>query len=206
MAQDNPNARLETFCDGVFAIALTLLIIDIKLPSTENIHTTSDLWLALKHLAPGILAFLLSFIVIFITWVNHHAAFKLVHKTSTHFIYANAVLLLSVVFTPFPTSLLGEFVLTDHAAPAVSLYCAVFGLQAIAWMLMTRAALNPSRPLITNEESIRSGRTNLKRSYYAIIFYSLCVVAAFWFPLTIAIIVAFTWIIWLIIGINLKEE
>jgi uncharacterized membrane protein len=206
MAQDNPNIRLEAFCDGVFAIALTLLIIDIRLPSIENIHTTNDLWLALKYITPGILVFLLSFIVIFITWVNHHAALKLVHKTSAHFIYANGLLLLSVVFIPFPTSLVGEFILTDHAAPAVTLYCAVFGLQAISWMLMTRAALNPSGPLITNEKAINTGRDNLKRSYYAIALYTICAVAAFWFPLTIAIIVAFTWIIWLIIGINLKDE
>ena len=102
MEEKNPNVRLETFCDGVFAIALTLLIIDIKIPSTENISTTAELWLALEHLAPSIFAFLLSFIVILITWVNHHAALGLVHKSSPHFIYANGLLLLTVVFVPFP--------------------------------------------------------------------------------------------------------
>lgn len=206
MIPRSPNARLEAFCDGVFAIAITLLIIDIRLPSVRNINTTADLLLALKHIIPGILVFLLSFIVIFITWVNHHEALKLVHKTSAHFIYANGLLLLSVVFIPFPTSLLGEFVLTDHAAPAVSLYCGVCGLQAISWMFMTRAALAPSAPLMTNERAMRTGRSNLKRSYFAIALYTLCAIAAFWFPLTIAIIVAFTWILWLVIGINLKGE
>ncbi len=206
MSTTNYNTRLEAFCDGVFAIALTLLIIDIKLPSTENIHTTNDLWLALKNIAPVIFAFLLSFIVIFISWVNHHAALKFVHKTSPHFIYANSLLLLSVVFIPFPTSLLGEFILTDHAAPAVVLYCSVFGLQSIAWILMTRAVLNPANPLVTTEKVMQIGRTNLKRGYYAATLYIVCAIAAFWFPLTIAIFVAFTWIIWLVVGINLKEE
>ncbi|MES1222180.1 MAG: TMEM175 family protein [Bacteroidota bacterium] len=205
MEEKNNNVRLEAFCDGVFAIALTLLIIDIKLPSTENIHTNADLLLALKHLTPSILAFLLSFIVILITWVNNHAALKLVHKSSSHFIYANGLLLLGVVFVPFPTSLLGEFVLTNHAGPAVALYSAVFGLQAIAWILMTRAALNPANPLLKTEKAIRTGRLNLKRAYYATVLYTICAIVAFWFPLAIAIFVALTWIAWLLIGISIKE-
>src|SRR2546430_9492440 len=110
MAETNSNTRLEAFCDGVFAIALTLLIIDIKIPSTEHIDNTADFWLALKHLAPSIFTFVLSFAIILITWVNHHNIFKLVHKSSAKFIYANGLLLLSVVFLPFPTALMGEYI------------------------------------------------------------------------------------------------
>jgi TMEM175 potassium channel family protein len=80
-AHAHPNTRLEAFCDGVFAIALTLLIIDIKIPSSEVIGTTREMWLALRHLTPSILAFVVSFAIILITWVNHHAAFKLVNKS-----------------------------------------------------------------------------------------------------------------------------
>ena len=131
MAESNINSRLEAFFDGVFAIALTLLIIDIKIPSRENIYTTNDLWLSFKHLFPSIFAFLLSFVIVFITWVNHHATLKLVDKSSSSFIYANGFLLLTIVFIPFPTALLGEYLFTDHAAPAVVLYTAVDALQAI---------------------------------------------------------------------------
>lgn len=204
--QGNPNTRLEAFCDGVFAIAITLLIIDIKIPSMENITSTYELRLALRHLLPSIFAFLLSFIVIFITWVNHHNALKLVHKSSSAFIYANGALLLAVVFIPVPTSLLGEFILTDHAAPAVALYCAVMASVGFGWALICKAALNPANPLGKNESSNAVGRQNLKRSYYAISFYSACAIAAFWFPLIIAIIVALSWLIWLVLGFNLKEE
>lgn len=73
MADSNPNARLECFCDGVFAIALTLLIIDIRLPPVATIGSNADFWLALENIVPAIMAFALSFAVIFITWVNHHS-------------------------------------------------------------------------------------------------------------------------------------
>src|SRR5262245_58081122 len=122
MAEGNPNSRLETFCDGVFAIALTLLVLDIRSPSTTEIHSTADLWLAMLQLVPSVFAFVLSFTIILITWVNHHASLKLLHKSSAAFIYANGFLLLTVVFIPLPTRLLGEYLLTDHSAPAVVLY------------------------------------------------------------------------------------
>lgn len=135
MAEPNPNSRLEAFCDGVFAIALTLLIIDIKVPSTREINSTAEFWLALKHIAPSIFAFVLSFTIILITWVNHHASLKLINNSSPSFIYANGFLLLTVVFIPFPTSLLGEYIVTDHAAPAVILYNSTLVVQALGWTL-----------------------------------------------------------------------
>lgn len=76
MTEPHPNTRLEAFCDGVFATALTLLIIDLKIPASEGIGTTRDLWFALGHLGPSIFAFVLSFVIILITWVNHHASIQ----------------------------------------------------------------------------------------------------------------------------------
>src|SRR5438034_9443925 len=184
MAESNPNSRLEAFCDGVFAIALTLLIIDIKIPSTEKINNTSEFWLSLKHIVTYIFSFVLSFTIILITWVNHHNAVKLVHKTSNSFIYANGFLLLSVVFIPFPTSLMGEYILTEHAAPAVILYNSTLTLQAIGWILLTGSALK--NHLGKNEKSTLTIRENGKFGYFAFALYTLCAITAFWFPFTIA--------------------
>ena len=202
---ENPNSRLEAFSDGVFAIALTLLIIDIKIPSTESIHTNGDLWHAIKHITPSIFAFLLSFIVILITWVNHHNFFKLVNKSSPHFIYANGFLLLVVVFIPFPTALLGDNLLTDHAAPAVVLYNSVFAIQAIAWNLLSRSGLQ-SKLLTKNEQSAIAMRSTLKQSYPAFILYSVLAILGSWFPLSVSIVSGATWIFWLIYGINIEGE
>ncbi len=204
MSESNPNTRLEAFCDGVFAIALTLLIIEIKIPSSVNIQTTDDLWRALMHLAPAIFAFVLSFTVILITWVNHHGYLKLIHRSSASFMFANGFLLLSVVFIPFPTALLGEYLLTDHAAPAVILYDSTMAIQAVGWILLTNTALN--NHLAKNDASIVTMSQNRKYGYWAFILYSLCALIAWWFPLTIAIITTGIWIFWLVLGITMKHE
>ena len=204
MTEANPNSRLEAFCDGVFAIALTLLIIDIKIPSTVEINSTTEFWLALKHITPSILAFVLSFIIILVTWVNHHNSLKLVNKSSSSFIYANGFLLLTVVFIPFPTSLVGEHILTNHAAPAVLLYNAIIAIQGIAWVLLSEAELK--NELAKNEKSISQIQIQRKNGYFTFIVYSILALISIWFPLSIAIVTTLTLIFWLIYGIKIKHE
>jgi len=204
MTETNPNSRLEAFCDGVFAIAITLLIIDIKLPSPETMTTTADLWLAIKHIGPSIYAFVLSFTIILITWVNHHGTMKLIRKTSAPFIFANGFLLLTVVFMPFPTALVGEYLLTDHSSPAVILYVGTMGLQAIGWILLTGAALG--NQLGKDDKSIATIREQRNYGYFGFLIYSLYAVIAFWYPLAIAVLTTLTWIFWLILAIKIKHD
>lgn len=201
----NPNARLEAFCDGVFAIALTLLIIDLRIPATTAIETNSDFWRALQHLLPSVFAFVLSFGIILITWVNHHETMKLVHKSSAPFIYANGFLLLGVVFVPFPTALLGENLLTSHAAPAVVLYSATGALMAVGWALIGWAAFKPE-PLARNAHAARLLRLGAKKSYFAFAFYTVCSIVAVWQPLAIAVIITLMWAYWVIYGVRASIE
>lgn len=204
MSTTNPNSRLEAFCDGVFAIALTLLIIDIKIPSTKEINSTAEFWHALKEIAPSVFAFILSFTIILITWVNHHNALKLGKGTTSSFIYANGFLLLTVVFMPFPTSLLGEYILTDHAAPAVILYESTMALQALGWILIIKTALK--NDLGKSEKANLQIRRNGQFGYFAFVLYTLCAIIAIWFPFAIAVITTITWIFWLVWGIRIKLE
>ena len=203
MTTHNPNSRLEAFSDGVFAIALTLLIIDIKIPSTIEINNTADFWLAIKHITPSVFAFVLSFLIIFVTWVNHHNIFKLVTKSSSSFIYANGFLLLTVVFIPFPTSLVGEYILTDHASPAVFLYTAIIAIQGIAWILLSSSSLKIEAS--ANEKTISQIKNNRLNGYFSLIVYSILAVISFWFPLTIAILTTLTLVFWFIYGIRIKH-
>ncbi len=204
MPEVNPNSRLEAFCDGVFAIALTLLIIDIKTPSYIEINDTGEFWIALKHIAPSVFTFILSFVIILITWVNHHGALKQVNRSSPSFIYSNGFLVLTVVFLPFPTSLLGEHLLTDHAVPAVVLFNSTLALQAFGWVLLTGAALK--NKLAKDEKGILILRGYNRYGYFAVILYSVCTIVAFWFPFGIALFTTATWIFWLIFGISVKNE
>jgi uncharacterized membrane protein len=204
MTEQNVNSRLEAFCDGVFAFAITLLIVDIKIPSSAGINNTADFWLALRHLVPSIFAFLLSFVVILITWVNHHATLESINASSATFIYANGFLLLTVVFIPFPTALLGEYLATDHAAPAVILYDATLALQALGWILLTGAVLRGQ--LFKNEKAASIMRRSREFGYFALIGYSVLALIASWFPLAIAILTTLIWVLWLIRGISMKRE
>jgi uncharacterized membrane protein len=107
----------------------------------------------------------------------------------------------TVVFLPFPTALLGEFLLTDHAAPAVIIYTSTLAFQAMAWILLSAIALE--NELTKDERSTLVTRGNRRAGYFAFTVYSLCAITAFFFPLAIAIVTAMIWIGWLIYGINI---
>jgi len=203
MSGARANARLEAFCDGVFAIALTLLIIDIKLPAASSVTSTADLWRALQQLGPSLFAFILSFGIILITWVNHHGILKSVNDSSGPFIYANGLLLLTVVCIPFTQSLLGEFLWTDRAAPAVCVYNAVLALQAIGWIALIRAALATN--LAVDERAAAAMRLGARNGSVAFAFYALLAVAALWWPVASAAVTTISWIFWLGFGLRLKH-
>lgn len=205
MAEETTNSRLETFCDGVFAIALTLLVLEIKIPVAENIRTSDDLWQALKHELPSIYAFLLSFLIIVIAWISHHSTMKLINKSTPGFVFANIFLLLTIVIMPFPTALFAEFGFTQAGAPAVVLYSLVMLLSNIGWILITHTALKPTS-LARSEDAKTILETISKQSVFGFFLYSLCLVLAFWFPLTIFVVLTLTYLVWLILNLNYKEK
>jgi TMEM175 potassium channel family protein len=139
--KETENTRLEIFCDAVFAISLTLLILDLKTPARETIHSSNDLWYALKGLLPSVFAFFLSFAIIATQWVNHHEAMKCINRSTPRFIYANVFILLTIIMIPFTQALVAEFGFTEAAAPAVVLYTFIILLCNIGWNLLTQTAL-----------------------------------------------------------------
>ena len=200
----NPNARLEALSDGVFAIALTLLVLDVRIGQPAAITGTAALWHSLRDLGPTVFAMILSFGVILITWVNHHHTLRHVARSSGPFIYANGFLLLTVAILPFPTSLLGEFLPTDHAAPAVVLYNTVLVVQAMAWILVTGAALGGG--LAVDDRAATTLRTNHRYGYAAMVFYLILAVVAFWLPLVVAVVTTVSWMAWLIRSMQIERR
>jgi uncharacterized membrane protein len=127
------TARVEAFSDGVFAIAITLLILEIHAPDAG---AAAGLWAGLMALWPSYVAFLLSFFVVLIMWVNHHELMRLVRVVTYPLLFANGVLLLTVTFVPFPTAVLARYLATAEAKVAVAFYCGTFVINSLAWGLV----------------------------------------------------------------------
>ena len=102
------TARLEAFSDGVFAIAITLLIFGIKVPAVAN-HDASELKRQLWALWPAYLSFAASFAIISVFWIGHHQMFQLISRSNRTLLWLNNAFLMCVAFIPFPTSLLGVY-------------------------------------------------------------------------------------------------
>lgn len=128
---DKETARIESFSDGVFAIAITLLILDIHVPQvTENV----SLLQALFNQWTTSLAFLIGFFTILICWINHHYMFQHIYRSNSMFLLINGFKLLVVTVTPFVTAILAKYIQTAQQQTAVSIYCFNFALMGIAMM------------------------------------------------------------------------
>jgi len=103
-ADEKETARIEAFSDGVFAIAITLLILEIKVP--QEAGSEEALTKALARQWPSYVAFLSSFATIGIMWINHHRLFTHIRRIDHGLLVLNSLLLLAVVVVPFPTALL----------------------------------------------------------------------------------------------------
>ncbi len=143
MSHPNPTdtergtERIEAFSDGVFAIAITLLILDVRVPRTENTAHATGLFATLIGLWPSYLAYLLSFVMIGIYWANHHYVFKLFSKTNHTLNLLNLLFLLTISFLPFPTATLGSFLLIEEDRTiATAFYALGLLLPALTWLLI----------------------------------------------------------------------
>ena len=126
--------RVEAFSDGVFAIAITLLILEIRVPLAGGAH--GDLARSLRDLWPSYFAYVLSFVMIGIYWANHHYLSHLFRRTDHVYNLLNVLFLMCISFLPFPTAVLGQYVTVPEARQtAVTLYCLGLLMPAGAWLL-----------------------------------------------------------------------
>ena len=139
MPESNQTVRVEAFSDGVFGIAMTLLVIEIKVP-THELVAVQGLGHSLLALWPSYLAFLTSFATILVIWVHHHWVLAMITKNDHAFLYWNGLLLLFVTFVPFPTALLAEYLLDPQARAAANLYTGTFLAISLAFDALWRHA------------------------------------------------------------------
>ena len=142
------KSRVETFSDGVFAIAITLLVLTIAEPTNfrELGHQLADRW-------PSLAAYVVSFAIIGIMWLNHHSLFSSFERIDRGLFYLNLLLLLTITFLPYPTGVLGEALARGHGAKTAAVFYGVtMAINACAWSALwlyasyRRRLLHPSFP------------------------------------------------------------
>ncbi|HEX9371339.1 MAG TPA: TMEM175 family protein [Roseiflexaceae bacterium] len=128
--------RIEAFSDGVFAIAITLLVLEIKVPHLDGADGES-LSAALLRLWPSYFGYVFSFVMIGIYWANHHYIFHLYKQSDHFFSLLNVFFLMCISFLPFPTAVLAEYI-TDatHRQDAITFYTFGLFLPALGWFLV----------------------------------------------------------------------
>ena len=139
MAENKLLTRLEAFSDAVFAIAITLLILEINFPHGG---VEGNLWDRLLALWPFFMAFALSFFVILVTWITHHDLIHLVRESSRSLQLANGFALLYITFIPFATGVLAENLTSSDVNIAVALYCGTFVVGSAAFNILVAIIIN----------------------------------------------------------------
>jgi uncharacterized membrane protein len=162
------TARTETFSDGVFAIAITLLVLDINIPTDELPHLGN----AILHAWPDYLGYVTSFLTIGGVWLTHHAIFRRLRRADARIMRLNLLLLMAVAFLPFPTRLMTEAVRNTHAErTAVIFYGSSLLVISIIFAALWSAATKDKallKPEVTDEDIAavtRASRPNI--GFYA---------------------------------------
>jgi uncharacterized membrane protein len=199
------NSRLEMFSDGVFAIAITLLIIEVKVPPLESVHSVPDVWRAVLHLWPSFFAVSLSFCIIFISWIGHHNLLKNIDGTSTSFQFANGYLLFTVILMPFSTAFMAEYLNTPFPQPAIVCYSLVALLHNTAWLVLHRSIAGADPPLVKDPIARELGKKAYRGAQYGFAIYAFLALLAWWLPYFALLLIVLTWVYWLYVSITVKH-
>lgn len=191
--------RLEAFSDGVFAIAITLLVLELAVPKLGEHASAAALRHALGKEWPSYVSFGTSFATILIMWINHHELFRLVDRVNTMLLFANGLLLLGVTVVPFPTALVGEYLSTPAAATACAVYAGIFVAINLTYNFLwwsirrTGGVLKPDTP----PSLVRAITMSYVSGFPP---YVLATALAFWNPYVSIGICFCLWILWGVTG------
>ena len=179
------KSRVETISDGVFAIVMTLLIFDVKIPDALHVTTNTELWMALGMLWPLFVSYAFSFLVLSVFWINHHFLFHTFAKAVDRQLnLMNMVYLMFLAFVPFSAHLIGSY---QTLQPAIIVY----GLNILAIVLLSAGMIRYIRknPELRNDSLSSRTKTQARiRTSLSIGSYVLGLLASFFYiPLSIAL-------------------
>ena len=173
------SGRVEAFSDGVFAVAITLLVLDLRAPAQRGaaLHDLLAQW-------PAYLAYLVSFAYVGVIWVNHHQLFTRIARVNAGLLWRNLALLLTTSVLPFPTAVISSaFQLGDRAdeSAAVAFYAAVGAMAAAAWLLLFHF-LSGNPRLLEDEAHAAFFARERHRAVAGIALYAASGLCAVWYP------------------------
>ena len=167
------TSRIEAFSDGVFAIVVTLLVLELRVPHLPENYTSQDVIRELLHLGPKFISFALSFLVIAIFWANHHQMFHSLERSDRAMLWYNNLLLFTLSFVPFPTAFLGEY---PTNMISVMLYGFAMFAASVSFNLLLRHAVHAGlfQPSISKQITDES----IKRGLFGPVIYFISIVSA----------------------------
>ncbi|HEY6254855.1 MAG TPA: TMEM175 family protein [Xanthobacteraceae bacterium] len=150
--------RIEAFSDGVFAVAVTLLVLDLKVPVLQDHADVRELGQALLDQLPKFVSWLISFVIVCKFWLNHHHVLGLARHADYGFVWLNSIFLLGQSFIPFPTAMVGEY---PGNPLAVSFFGCVFALNTFLFMGLhahiERRLIKPELAALQDPHGFRKG-------------------------------------------------
>jgi uncharacterized membrane protein len=172
---EKETGRVEAFSDGVFGIAITLLVLDIKVPAPGKAGDLAD---ALVAQWPVYLSYVTSFLTVLVMWMNHHKLFRHIHRIDRLFLLLNGLLLMGVTLVPFPTALLAAYIGHADATTAAAVYSGWFVGIAVLFNLVWRYAASHGRLLASNHDP--GAVAAITRQYrFGPLFYAAALALAF---------------------------
>jgi uncharacterized membrane protein len=170
--------RLAALSDGVFAVAMTLLVLDLRGPATSAVHSEYDLWRALVALSPRLLTYLMSFLTLGIFWVGQQTQLNHLARSDRHLTWIHIAFLFAVTLTPFSTMLLAEFITYRLALLVYWINVLLLGVVLYAtWGYTIRARLTRDN-MPADAPAAICRRIMIGQALYAL-GASLCVVSTY---------------------------
>jgi uncharacterized membrane protein len=202
---EKETVRMEGFSDAVFAIAITLLVLDLHIPEKEQLASTGALIAYLAAQWPSYLAFTVSFFSIFIMWVNHHKIFKQIYSRNTAITFINGLILFFASAVSFPTGLLARFFNTPSAHVVVAIYTGLSILINLSYLLLWHVAAKNKhllRPGISNRAI-----TKITHNYlYGLPVYMVAFGLSFGYPAIALIMCISLWVYWAFSSGKLEKQ
>jgi len=178
------KGRLEAFSDGVIAIIITIMVLELKVPHGENIE-------ALLPLVPVFFSYILSFVYVGIYWNNHHHMLHATHHISADNLWANLHLLFWLSLIPFATGWMGE---NHFAAGPTALYGAILFMCALAYWLLQYSIICAA----SDNAVIKNAIGRDIKGKLSIVLYALSIAIAFYVPIISQIVYVLVALMWLI--------